>query len=63
MFTEHLGARVNLFSTDWDTSSDLEASGYDVVVMAGLNLARAGLYLYATAGFFQENWEIKTAQD
>jgi hypothetical protein len=56
-FTNHLGARVNLFSTEWDTSSELEASGFDVLVLAGTNMTALGLNLYASAGFYKEDWE------
>lgn len=56
-FSNHLGARINLFTTENDKNSRLEASGFDALALAGFNLTAIGFKAYAGAGFFRETWE------
>ena len=56
-FSNHLGARINLFATENDKNSRWEASGFDVLALAGFNLTAIGFKAYAGAGFFRETWE------
>lgn len=53
----HVGAQVNFYSAEHDKYSTWEASGYDLLVLGGINLIENGFKAYVSAGFFREEWE------
>lgn len=62
-FSNHLGARVNVFTTENDKNSRWEASGVDILALAGFNLTAIGFKAYAGAGFFRETWEERGLEE
>lgn len=53
-FNNHFGIRLNLFSLEHDDVSGLDSSGYDILALAGYNLANNGFKFYGGLGVFHD---------
>ena len=56
-FNNHFGVRLNLFSLEHDDVSSLDSSGFDLLALAGYNLANEGFKFYGGLGVFRDKLE------
>ena len=57
-FTDNVAVKGALYKMEHDDVSELEASGYDLVIVGGAGLATQGFKIYGGGGLFSETWEV-----
>ncbi len=58
-FSNNIAIRTNLYSTEYDLNTSLEANGSDWVLLFGTGLENEGFKVYIGAGVYNETWEIE----
>ena len=56
--TDNLAFRGTIFSLEHDDFSEIESSGYDLVVYGGTGLLTQGFKIYGGGGLFKDTWEV-----
>lgn len=56
--SDNLAFRGTIFSLEHDDFSDIESSGYDLVVYGGTGLLTQGFKIYGGGGLFKDTWEF-----
>lgn len=56
--SNNLAFRGAIFSLEHDDLSELESSGYDLVVYGGTGLIAQGFKVYGGVGVFKDTWEF-----
>lgn len=62
-FNDSLAFRGTFFSLEHDDFSDLESSGYDLLLHFGTGLATTGLKAYIGGGLFKDQWELYSLEE
>ena len=55
--TDNLAFRGTIFSLEHDDFSEIESSGYDLVVYGGTGLLTRGFKIYGGGGLYKDTWE------
>ena len=55
--TDNLAFRGTIFSLEHDDFSEVDSSGYDLVVYGGTGLLTQGFKIYGGGGLFKDTWE------
>lgn len=61
--TDNLAFRGTIFSLEHDDFSEIESSGYDLVVYGGTGLLTQGFKIYGGGGLFKDTWEANGAEE
>jgi len=56
--SDNVAFRGTIFSLEHDDFSELESSGYDLVVYGGAGLLTQGFKVYGGGGLFKDTWEV-----
>lgn len=56
--SDNLAFRGTIFSLEHDDFSDIESSGYDLVIYGGTGLLTQGFKIYGGGGLFKDTWEF-----
>lgn len=56
--SDNVAFRGTIFSLEHDDFSELESSGYDLVVYGGTGLLTQGFKIYGGGGLFKDTWEV-----
>lgn len=56
--TDNVAFRGTFYSIENDDFSELESSGYDLIIYVGTGLASEGFKIYGGGGIFNETWEL-----
>lgn len=54
---DNVAFRASYYSLEWDESSELESSGFDILAYYGTGLATEGFKAYIGGGLFTDTWE------
>ena len=57
--SNNLAFRGSIFSLDHDDLSEVESSGFDLVVYGGTGLLLQGFKIYGGVGIFKDSWEFR----
>lgn len=56
--SDNVAFRGTIFSLEHDDFSEIESSGYDLVVYGGTGLLTQGFKIYGGGGLFKDTWEV-----
>jgi hypothetical protein len=56
--TDNVAFRGTIFSLEHDDFSEIDSSGYDLVIYGGTGLLTQGFKIYGGGGIFKDTWEV-----
>jgi hypothetical protein len=60
---DNVAFRGTLFSLEHDDFSEIDSSGYDLVIYGGTGLLTNGFKIYGGGGLFKETWEVSGLEE